>query len=103
MMKSDAFIATRAHDYSKSSASDKGKEAEIPSLPLQIEKTLGETMTRIPKGAFKRASHNPKREGRPELLCGGRFVTNPLHDVCFGGPPKLPRPEKSLVDCFGLY
>jgi hypothetical protein len=59
MMKSDAFIATRAHDYSKSSASDKGKEAEIPSLPLQIEKTLGETMTRIPKGAFKRASHNP--------------------------------------------
>jgi hypothetical protein len=59
MMKSDAFIATRAHDYSKSSTSDKGKEAEIPSLPLQIEKTLGETMTRIPKGAFKRASHNP--------------------------------------------
>jgi hypothetical protein len=58
MMKSDAFIATRAHDYSNSSASDKGKEAEIPSLPLQIEKTLGETMTRIPKGAFKRASHN---------------------------------------------
>jgi hypothetical protein len=59
MMKSDAFIATRAHDYSKTSTSDKGKEAEIPSLPLQIEKTLGETMTRIPKGAFKRASHNP--------------------------------------------
>jgi hypothetical protein len=59
MMKSDAFIANRAHDYSKSSASDKGKEAEIPSLPLQIEKMLGETMTRIPKGAFKRASHNP--------------------------------------------
>jgi hypothetical protein len=59
MMKSDAFIATRAHDYSKPSASEKGKEAEIPSLPLQIEKTLGETMTRIPKGAFKRASHNP--------------------------------------------
>jgi hypothetical protein len=59
MMKSDAFIATRDHDYRKTSASDKGKEAEIPSLPLQIEKTLGETMTRIPKGAFKRASHNP--------------------------------------------
>jgi hypothetical protein len=59
MMKSDTFIATRAHDYSKPSASEKGKEAEIPSLPLQIEKTLGETMNRIPKGAFKRASHNP--------------------------------------------
>jgi hypothetical protein len=53
MVKSDAFITTRAHDYSKPNASEKGKEAEIPSLPLQIEKTLGETMTRIPKGAFK--------------------------------------------------
>jgi hypothetical protein len=59
MVKSDAFITTRAHDYSKPSTSEKGKEAEIPSLPLQIEKTLGETITRIPKGAFKRASHNP--------------------------------------------
>jgi hypothetical protein len=59
MMKSDAFIATRARDYSKPSTFEKGKEAEIPSLPLQIEKTLGETMTHIPKGAFKRASHNP--------------------------------------------
>jgi hypothetical protein len=59
MMKSDAFIATRAHDYSKPSVSDKGKGDEIPSLPLQIEKTLGETMTRIPKGAFKCTSHNP--------------------------------------------
>jgi hypothetical protein len=50
---------TRAHDYSKPSAFEKGKEAELPSLPLQIEKTLGETMTCIPKGSFKKASHNP--------------------------------------------
>jgi hypothetical protein len=59
MVRGDAFIMTRAHDYSKPSASEKGKEAELPSLPLQIEKTLGETMTHIPKGAFKKASHNP--------------------------------------------
>jgi hypothetical protein len=59
MVKGDAFISTRAHDYSKPSTSEKGKEDELPSLPLQIEKTLGETMTRIPKGAFKKASHNP--------------------------------------------
>ena len=39
--------------------SKKGKEAENQPLPLQIEKTLGKTMTRIPKGAFKKASHNP--------------------------------------------
>jgi hypothetical protein len=59
MMKGEAFISTRAHDYSKPSTSEKGKDAEIPSLPLEIKKTLGETMTRIPKGAFKKASHNP--------------------------------------------
>jgi hypothetical protein len=59
MVRSDALITTRAHDYSKPSASEKGKEAELPSLPLQIEKTLGETMTCIPKGVFKKASHNP--------------------------------------------
>jgi hypothetical protein len=59
MVRGDAFILTRAHDYSKPSTSEKGKEAKLPSLPLQIEKTLGETMTRIPKGAFKKSSHNP--------------------------------------------
>jgi hypothetical protein len=59
MVKGDAFLSTRAHDYSKPSASEKGKEADLPSLPLQIEKTLGETMTHIPKGAFKKDSHNP--------------------------------------------
>jgi hypothetical protein len=46
MVKGDAFISTRAHDYSKPSTSEKGKEVELPSLPLQIEKTLCETMTR---------------------------------------------------------
>ena len=59
MVRGDAFISTRAHDYSKPSTSEKGKEAELPSLPLQIENTLGETMTCIPKGAFKKYSHNP--------------------------------------------
>jgi hypothetical protein len=59
MVRGDALITTRVHDYSKPSASKKGKEDEIPSLPLQIEKTLGEMMTHIPKGAFKKASHNP--------------------------------------------
>jgi hypothetical protein len=59
MMKGDAFISTIVHDYSKPSTYEKRKEAELPSLPLQIEKTLGETMTCIPKGAFKKYSHNP--------------------------------------------
>jgi hypothetical protein len=59
MMKGDTFISTRVHDYSKPSTSKKGKEAKIPSLPPHIKRTLGEIMTHIPKGAFKKASHNP--------------------------------------------
>jgi hypothetical protein len=59
MVRGDAFISTRAHDYTKPNTSEKGKEAKLPSLPLQIEKTLGKTMKHIPKGAFKKASHNP--------------------------------------------
>ena len=58
MLKGDAHIATRTHDYKMPNTSEKGKEAENPPLPLQIENTLGETMTHIPKGVFKKASHN---------------------------------------------
>jgi hypothetical protein len=58
MMKGDVFLSTREHDYSKPSTSEKGKESKIPSLPLYIDKNLGKTMTCIPKGAFKKASHN---------------------------------------------
>jgi hypothetical protein len=102
MMKGDAFISTRAHDYNKPSTSEKDKEAELPSLPLQIEKTLGETMTHIPKGIQKRFSQ-PKCKGRPKLFCGGGFVSNPLCDVHFEGPPKLPFLEESLVSRFRIY
>jgi hypothetical protein len=59
MMKGDAYISTRAHDYKMPNTYEKTKEAENPPLPLQIENTLGEIMTRIPKGAFKKDSHNP--------------------------------------------
>jgi hypothetical protein len=34
MVRGDSFISTRAHDYSKPSTSEKGKEVELPSLPL---------------------------------------------------------------------
>jgi hypothetical protein len=59
MMKGDAYIMTREHDYINPETSEKGKQVENPPLPLQIDKTLGETTMRIPKGAFKKASYNP--------------------------------------------
>jgi hypothetical protein len=40
-------------------SAEKGKEASNPLPPLHIEKTMGETMTHIPKGVFKKDSHNP--------------------------------------------
>jgi hypothetical protein len=34
MMKGDAYISTRAHDYGMPNTSEKSKEAENPPLPL---------------------------------------------------------------------
>jgi hypothetical protein len=60
MMKGDTYIATREHDYGMSKSVEKGKEAINRCVPLQFERTMGETMTHILKGAFKKASLNPK-------------------------------------------
>jgi hypothetical protein len=59
MLKGEAHIATRAHDYRMPSTVEKGKEAENLFVPLQIKRMMGETMTCILKGEFKKASHNP--------------------------------------------
>jgi hypothetical protein len=59
MMKGDAYIVTRAHDYGNPGTSKKSKEAENPPLFLRIENMLGETMMCIPKGVFKKSSYNP--------------------------------------------
>jgi len=58
MLKSDAHIVTRSQYYGMLETIKKGKEATNPSVPLQIEKKLGETMARIPKGLFNKNSHN---------------------------------------------
>jgi hypothetical protein len=58
MMKGDTYIAPRAHNYGMSESAEKGKETTNPPIPLHIEKTMGETMTHIPKGEFKKTSHN---------------------------------------------
>jgi hypothetical protein len=60
MMNAKAHLSTRTHDYGMPESVEKGKEASNPLTPLQIEKTVGETMTHIHKGAFKKDSHNPK-------------------------------------------
>jgi len=59
MMSMGAHLSTKIRDYKTLKYIEKGKDASNPSNPLQIENTMGETMTHIPKGAFKKASHNP--------------------------------------------
>jgi hypothetical protein len=101
MMKSDAFIATRAHDYSKASAPEKGKEAEIPSLPLQIENTLGETMMHIPKGAFKRSSHNPNARAAQNYSVVEDLSQTPYAMSALEVLQSCPTQRKSLLTALG--
>jgi hypothetical protein len=101
MVKNDAFITTRAHDYSKPSASEKGKEVEIPSLPLQIEKTLGETMTRIPKGAFKRASHNPNARAAQNYSVVEDLSQTPCAMLALEVLQSFPTQRKALLTALG--
>jgi hypothetical protein len=59
MMNVEAHLSTRTRDYRMLESFKKGKDATNPSNPLQIERAVGEPMARIPKGVFKKASHNP--------------------------------------------
>jgi hypothetical protein len=101
IVKSDALITTRVHDYRKPSTSEKGKEAEIPSLPLQIEKTLGETMTHIPKGSFKRASHNPNARATQNYSVVEDLSQTPCAMSTLEVLQSCPAQRKSLLTSLG--
>jgi hypothetical protein len=101
MVRGDALITTRAHNYSKPSASEKGKEVEIPSLPLQIEKTLGETMTHIPKGAFKKASHNPNARAAHNYFVVEDLSQTPCAMSSLEVLQRFPTQRKALLTSLG--
>ena len=101
MVRGDAFITTRVHDYSKPSASKKGKEDELPSLPLQIKKTLGETMTHIPKGAFKKASHNPNARATQNYFVVEDLSQTPYAMSTLEVLQSCPAQRKSLLTALG--
>jgi hypothetical protein len=101
MVRGDSLIMTRAHDYSKPSASEKGKEAKLPSLPLQIENTLGETMTRIPKGAFKKASHNPNARATQNYSMVEDLSQTPCAMSALEVLQSCPAQRKALLNALG--
>jgi hypothetical protein len=65
MLKGDAHIATRAHDYGMPSTVEKGKEAENPSVPLQIEKNDGRNNDMHPKRGVQEGFTQSKCKGHP--------------------------------------
>jgi hypothetical protein len=101
MVRGDALIMTRAHDYSKPSASEKGKEVELPSLPLQIENTLGEMMTDIPKGAFEKASHNPNTRAAHNYSVVEDLSQTPCAMSSLEVLQSFPAQKKSLLAALG--
>jgi hypothetical protein len=103
MVRGDAFISTRAHDYSKPSTSKKGKEVDLPSLPLQIEKTLGEMMTHIPKGAFRKYSHNPNTRATQNYSVVEDLSQTPCAMSTLEVLQSCPSHEESLVNRFRFY
>jgi hypothetical protein len=103
MVRGDALITTRVHDYSKPSTSEKGKEVELPSLPLQIEKTLGETMTHIPKGAFKKSSHNPNARAAQNYSVVEDLSQTPCAMSALEVLQRCSTQRKALLTALGLY
>jgi hypothetical protein len=101
MVRGDALITTRAHEYSKPSASEKGKEAENPSLPVHIEKTLGEMMTHIPKGVFKRASHNPNARAAQNYSVVEDLSQTPCAIFALEVLQSFPAQRKALLTALG--
>jgi hypothetical protein len=101
MVRGDAFIMTRAHEYSKPSTFEKGKEVELPYLPLQIEKTLGETMTRISKGAFKKASHNPNERATQNYSVVEDLSQTPCAMSALEVLQSFPAQRKALLTTLG--
>jgi hypothetical protein len=102
MMKGSIDIMTRTRDYRMPNTPEKGKEAENPSLPLQIEKTLGETMTRIPKGAFKKSSHNPNARAAQNYSVVEDLSQTPCAMSALEVLQSLPFPEKGSVSCLRI-
>jgi hypothetical protein len=101
MVKGDAFISTRAHDYSKPSTFEKGKEVELPSLPLQIEKTLVEIMTHIPKGTFKKDSHNPNARAAQNYSVVEDLSQTPCAMLALEVLQSCPSQRKALLTALG--
>jgi hypothetical protein len=81
---------------------EKGKESTNPSTPLQIKKVLGKTMTRIPKGAFKKASHNPNVRITQNYSIVEDLAQTPCAMSTLELLQSFPSQRKSMVSTLGV-
>jgi hypothetical protein len=79
---------------------EKGKEATNPPIPLQIEKMMGETMTCIPKGAFKKYSHNPNVRAAQKYSVVEDLAQTPYAMSALEVLQSCPSQRKSLLSTF---
>jgi hypothetical protein len=79
----------------------KGKEATNPPVPLQIEKTMGETMTHIPKGAFKKDSHNPNARAAQKYSIVEDLAQTPCAMSTLEVLQSFPSQRKDLLSALG--
>jgi hypothetical protein len=81
--------------------SKKSKEAENPFVPLQIENTLGETITCILKGVFKKASHNPNARATHKYSVVEDLSQNPCTMYALDILQSFPSQRKALFAALG--
>jgi hypothetical protein len=80
---------------------EKGKEASNPLTPLQIEKTVGEMMTRIPKGVFKKDSHNPNARASQNYSIVEDLAQTPCAMSALEVLQSFPSQRKVLLSALG--
>jgi hypothetical protein len=102
MMRVDAHLQTRAHDYRMPESAEKGKEAPDPLPPLHIKKTMGETMTHIPKGAFKKSSHNPNARASQNYSVIEDLAQTPCAMSSLEVLQSFPSQRKALLSSLGV-
>jgi hypothetical protein len=79
----------------------KGREATNPPFPLDIEKTMGETMTHIPKGAFKKDSHNLNTRSAQNYSIMEALAQNPCRMSTFEVLQSFPSQRKAMLSTLG--
>jgi hypothetical protein len=81
---------------------EKGKESSNPLPPILIEKTMGENMTCIPKGVFKKDSHNPNARAAQNYSVIEDLVQTPCSIYTLEVLYSFPSQRKAMLSALGV-